>query len=98
VETCKKKQCDKYPLNKKRKCKKTCDQCGPLPPSPSPSPSPPETNCAGLADVKKCKITRMVKKCEKKPPRSMKKCENNCKKDAKKKSPLCEKTCCELGV
>ena len=96
-ETCKKKKCDKYPLKKKRKCKKTCDLCGPLPPSSPPSPAapPPETNCAGLADEKGCTIK--VKKCQKKPPKSMKKCQKKCKKDGKKKPPLCEKTCCELG-
>ena len=38
----------------------------------------------------------MVKKCEKKPPKSMKKCQKKCKQDAKKKK-LCKKTCCELG-
>jgi len=96
-KTCKKKKCDKYPLKKKQKCKKTCDLCGPLPPSSPPSPAapPPETNCAGLADEKECTIK--VKKCQKKPPKSMKKCQKNCKKDSKKKPPLCEKTCCELG-
>ena len=52
------------------------------------------TDCAGLADDKKCKITKMVKKCQKKPPKSMKKCQKNCKKDAKKKPPLCQKTSC----
>ena len=74
----------------------------PLPPPPSAPPPPPsapspDTNCPGLADKKKCKITKMVKKCEKKPPKSMKKCQKNCKKDAKKKTPLCQKTCCKLG-
>ena len=89
--TCKKKKCDRYPLGKKRKCKKTCDLCGPLPPS---SPPPP-TNCAGLADETECTIK--VERCQKKPPKSMRKCQKNCKKDGKKKPPLCEKTCCELG-
>ena len=69
----------------------------PLPPPPlPPSAPPPETNCAGLADKKKCKITKMVKNCKKKPPKSMKKCQKKCKKDAKTKK-LCEQTCCELG-
>ena len=36
----------------------------------------------------------MVKKCQKKPPKSMKKCQKNCKKDAKKKPPLCQNTSC----
>ena len=84
------------PAREDAEMQKTCDECGPLPPSPPPSPSPPETDCAGLAD-KKCKITKMVKKCEKKPPKSMKKCQKKCKQDAKKKKKLCEKTCCELG-
>ena len=60
------------------------------------SAPPPENNCAGLADKKKCKITKMVKKCKKKPPKSMKKCQKKCKQDAKAKR-LCEQTCCELG-
>ena len=38
---------------------------------------------------------QLLKKCEKKPPKSMKKCQKKCKQDAKKKK-LCEKTCCEL--
>ena len=98
-ETCNKKKCDKYPLRKKRKCRKTCDLCVPLgPPASPPAATPaPETNCSGLADKKKCKITKMVEKCQKKPPKSMSKCQKNCKKDGKKKPPLCEKTCCELG-
>ena len=89
-EKCKKKLCDKYPLKKKRKCKKTCDECGPQPPPP-PSPI---ADCADLAD-KGCKMPPgLVKKCKKKP-KYMKKCNKKCKQDAKKK--LCEKTCCELG-
>ena len=79
--------------------RKTCDLCVPLgPPASPPAATPaPETNCSGLADKKKCKITKMVKKCQKKPPKSMSKCQKNCKKDGKKKPPLCEKTYCELG-
>ena len=88
-EKCKKKLCDKYALKKKRKCKKTCDECGPQPPPP-PSPI---ADCADLAD-KGCKMPPgLVKKCKKKP-KYMKKCNKRCKQDAKKK--LCEKTCCEL--
>ena len=96
-EKCKQNKCGNYKPQKKENCKKTCGLCDPLPPPPPPpSAPPPETNCAGLADKKKCKITKMVKKCKKKPPKSMKKCQKQCKQDAKKK--LCEKTCCELGL
>ena len=95
-ETCKKKLCDKYALKKKRKCKKTCDECEPRAPPPPPGsrpPPPPKADCADLAD-KGCKMTPgLVKKCKKKP-KSMKKCNKKCKQDARKK--LCEKTCCEL--
>ena len=54
---------------------------------------PPKANCSGLSDDKKCKIK--IKKCEEKPPKSMDKCKKDC---AKKKAPLCQKTCCELGL
>jgi len=93
-ENCKKKQCNSYKSEKKQKCKKTCDLCGPLPPTAPPSAPPPEVNCSGLSDAKKCKIK--IKKCKKSPPKNMKKCKNNCKKDRKKKK-LCQETCCELG-
>ena len=70
--------------------------CGPLPPSAPPSAPSPKANCRDLSDVDKaCKIK--VKKCQKKPPK-MKKCEKKCEKDGKKESPLCQKTCCTLGV
>ena len=103
-EVCKNKKCEKYKPKKKRNCKKTCDLCEPLPPPPPPPtlrpprpPPPPETDCAGLADKKKCKIAKIVQKCKAKPPKSMKKCKKHCNGDAKKKPPRCEKTCCELG-
>ena len=77
----------------KKSCNPACNLCKLLLGAVS---LPPEVNCPGLADStkKKCKITPLIKKCEKK---SMKKCKKNCKKDAKKKKPLCQKTCCELG-
>ena len=90
-EVCNHKKCQKYKPKKKQNCKKTCDLCEPLP------PPPPETDCAGLADKKKCKIAKIVKKCKAKPPKSMKKCKKHCNGDAKKKPPRCQKTCCELG-
>ena len=96
-EKCKQDKCGNYKPQKKENCKKTCGLCDPLPPPLlPPSAPPPENNCAGLADKKKCKITKMVKKCKKKPPKSMKKCQKKCKQDAKAKR-LCEQTCCELG-
>ena len=40
--TCRKKKCNKYTDEKKKRCKKTCDLCEGLPPSaPPPPPRPP---------------------------------------------------------
>jgi len=88
------KKCKNYNQAKKKKCKKTCGLCGPLPPPPPPvSAPPPDVNCPGLADKNKCKIK--VATCNKNTNK-MKQCKKKCKKDRKKKK-LCQKNCCELG-
>ena len=53
-------------------------------------------DCEALVDNRKCKIKK--EKCNQNAPKIAKKCKKKCKKDRKKKKPMCQKTCCELGL